>query len=108
VELDDFVDKTYREPYSLIKNNCFHKSIKIMKRARELGKDATLVICWSIEDSRIFNGLPPVVMPHMYTEVNGRKVDVTYDPDTEKVLCSNTERVTVLPIKLPRIGRSNA
>ena len=106
--MEKFIDEIYHEPYTLIRNNCYHKSIKIAKRARELGNDTDLIICWSIENSRIFKGLPPVIMPHMYTEVNGRKVDVAYDPDTEKVLCSNTERVTALPIKLLRMGKHHA
>jgi len=101
VEMRQFIEKVYEEPYSLVANGCFQKSVKIAKKAKELGKDANLVLCWSVERPRILRGLPPVVMPHMYVEIEGEKVDVSYDPDIEEVLCANEERVTILPIKLP-------
>jgi len=101
--MEQFIEEVYHEPYSLLGNNCFHKSIEIVRKAKELGKDANLVICWSIENERILKGLPPVVQPHAYAEVEGERVDVAYNPDTEKILCSNTERTTVLPIRLPKV-----
>lgn len=101
--MEQFIEEVYHEPYTLLTNNCFHKSLKIVRKARELGKDAHLVICGSIENERILDGLPPVVQPHAYAEIEGERVDVTYDPDTEKILCSNTERTTVLPIRLPKV-----
>ena len=36
--LSVFIDKVYREPYSLVSNNCIHKSLKIKAKAEELGK----------------------------------------------------------------------
>jgi len=100
--MQQFIEEVYREPYSLLKNNCFHKSLKIVRKARESGKDARLVICWSIENERILEGLPPYVQPHAYAEIEGERVDVAYDPDTEKVLCGNKDRAIIFPIKLPK------
>ncbi len=101
--MEQFIESVYHEPFALAKNNCFHKSIKLVRKARELGKNANLVICWSIEYGKILRGLPPVVLPHAYAEIDGEKVDVAYDPDTERILCSNNERITALPIKLPAV-----
>jgi len=89
--MEHFIEEVYHEPYSLLKNNCFHKSMEIVEKARSLGKDANLVICWSIENEKILRGLPPVVQPHTYAEIEGKKVDVAYNPDTERILCNNTE-----------------
>lgn len=102
VEMRQFIEKVYEEPYSLMANGCFQKSVKIAKKAKKLGKDVNLVLCWSVERPNILRGLPPVFMPHMYVEIEGEKVDVSYDPDTEEVLCANEKRITVLPIKLPK------
>ena len=99
-EMGQFIEKVYQEPYSLLGNNCFRKSLKITRKARELGKDADLILCWSIVRHRILGGFP-TVQPHMYAEVKGQKVDVAFDPLSEKRHCKNDEVTTVLPVKLP-------
>ena len=104
--IEQVIEEIYHRPYSLLRNNCFHKSIEIVQAARDMGKKANIVICWSVENERILKGLPPIILPHAYAEIEGKKVDVAYDPDTEKVLCANSERVTLLPIRLPR-GKVN-
>jgi hypothetical protein len=101
-ELQQFIDKVYREPYSVLNNNCFRKSIKIVKKARELGKEANLVLCWTIVHHNMLGGFP-TIQPHMYAEVEGQTVDVAFDPDGEKRHCKNNEQIVMLPIKLPNL-----
>jgi len=101
LEMKQFIEEVYREPYSLISNNCIHKSIKIAKKAGELGQNAQLVACWSIVPMKILRGFP-TVQPHMYVEVEGGRVDVSLDPHHEEVYCKNNEKIIILPVKLPK------
>ncbi|MFC2013556.1 hypothetical protein ACFLU8_01550 [Chloroflexota bacterium] len=39
-----FIEEVYREPYSLTRNNCIQKSVKITKKAQELGKAAPIML----------------------------------------------------------------
>ena len=100
-EMKRFIEGVYREPYSFVSNNCIHKSIKIARKARQLGKDARLVASWSIVPKKILRGFP-TIQPHMYVELDGERVDVSLDPHHEEIYCKNREKVIVLPIKLPK------
>jgi len=104
-EMRGFIEEVYQEPYSLLKNNCIHKSIRIAKKARELGKDARLVACWSIVPMRILHGFP-AIQPHMYVEIEDQRVDVSLDPDHEKKYCKNSEKTIIFPIRLPKRGNT--
>lgn len=102
VKLKQFIEEIYRQPYSLINNNCIHKSVKIAKKARELGKDARLVACWSIVPMKVLRGFP-TLQPHMYVEVEGKRVDVSLDPHHEEIYCKNSKKIILLPIKLSKL-----
>lgn len=63
-----------------MRNNCIHKSARIGRKARELGKDARLIVCWSIVPMKILPAFP-AIQPHMHAEVEGRRVDVSLGPE---------------------------
>ncbi len=102
IEIRRFIEDIYREPYSLISNNCIHKSIKIARKVWELGKDTCLIACLSIVTMKILRGFP-TIQPHMYVEVEGKRVDVSLDPRHEEKYCQNREKIIVLPVKLPKL-----
>ena len=95
-------EAVYREPYSLVSNNCIHKSIRIARKARKLGKGARLIVCWSIVPMKILRGFP-TIQPHMYVEVEGERVDVSLDPHHEEKYCKNSQKIIVLPVELPKL-----
>lgn len=100
-EMAEFIEETYHQPYSVLSNNCIHKSLRIARKAKELGKDARLVACCSIERWDCLGGaLAPG--PHMYVLVEGKRVDVASDPETEKKHRPNNERIILFPIRLPK------
>lgn len=100
--IEQFIDNVYREPYSLLGNNCFHKSIKIMRKAHELGLQANLVIePIAIISKHTFPYIPRI-LPHCFVRLEGRKVDVAHDPDTEKIWCKNSEIISFAPLDLPK------
>ena len=99
-EMAEFIEETYHQPYSLLSNNCIHKSLRIARKARELGKDAQLVACCSIVRWDYRGGIL-TAWPHMYVLVEGKRVDVSLDPKSEKKYCPNSEKIILFPVKLP-------
>lgn len=100
-EMDQFINEVYRTPYSLLVNNCFDKSARIVKEAHERGIKANLVLApVSITRRHTFPYLP-VILPHCYVKLAGKKVDVARDPNTEEVWCKNSETINLCPINLP-------
>ncbi|MBI2287827.1 MAG: hypothetical protein HYU83_02410 [Chloroflexi bacterium] len=103
-ELDSFIDEVYREPYSLPHNNCIHKSLKIKARAEELGQRADLIGCISIVPMKKWHNFPSINI-HVYTKIEGKKVDVSLDPGHEAIYCKNSEKKLIMPVNLSRLKR---
>lgn len=103
-ELSSFIDEVYRQPYFLLGNNCIRKSLKIKTKAEELGKQADLVCCISIVPIKKWHNFPTVNF-HMYVEVEGKKVDVSLDPEHEARYCKNSEKKLILPVNISRLKR---
>ena len=101
-EMMRFIDQAYRTPYSLLTNNCFHKSIKIVRKADELGLEANLVIAPVSITPRHTSPYLPRILPHCYSIIERHKVDVALDPATEKIWCKNNEIISLLPMNLKR------
>jgi hypothetical protein len=103
-ELSSFIDKVYREPYSLFGNNCISKSLKIKAKSEELGKRADLICCISIVPIKKWHNFP-TINPHLYTEIDGKKVDVSLDPAHEERYCRNSEKRLIMPVNISRLRR---
>ena len=104
-ELSSFIDAVHREPYSLISNNCLNKSLRIKAKAEELGKGADLVCCIGIIPVKKWHNLS-VISPHVYTEIEGEKVDVALDPEREKLYYENNEWKIVISVNISSIRRN--
>ena len=102
-ELSPFIDEVYREPYSLFGNNCINKSLKIKAKAEELGKKAELICCISIVPIKKWHNFP-TVNPHVYTEIEGNKVDVSLDPGHEEIYCKNSEKKLIIPVNISKLS----
>lgn len=103
-DLSSFIDEVYRQPYSLSSNNCINKSFKIRKKARELGKRADLICCISIVPIKKWHNFP-TINPHLYTEIEGEKIDVSLDPGHEEIYCKNSEKKLIMPVNVSRLVR---
>lgn len=103
-ELSSFIGTVYRESYSLISNNCIHKSLRIKEKAEEMGRAADLVCCLLILPIKKFYNFP-IIFPHIYTVIDGRKVDVALDPKTEEIYCKNDEQKLIMPVNISRMRR---
>ena len=103
-ELLSFIDSVYHEQYSLIKNNCIHKSLRIQRKARETGTPADLVLCISVVRMKLLYNLT-ILSPHMYTVIEDKIVDVSLDPGHEAKYCLNREKGLLFPVNISRLGR---
>jgi hypothetical protein len=101
-EMTKYVRQIHNETYNLFGNNCIHKSLKILKKARELGVHAELVVCFASAPG--IRGLIPLVglVPHVFILLNGQKVDVALSPEQEEKYCKNSDLKILLPMKLTR------
>ena len=98
-ELEEYIEEIHQEPYSILGNNCIDKHLKIVKKARELGHQADMIGCISVIPIAPAGGFP-LVGPHFYAEVDGQMVDVTMQPDLERVICPNDAITRLLPINI--------
>ena len=69
---------------------CLGKSVRIVKAARKRGHNARLIVCISRLKHSAFFGLPGCFL-HFYSLIDGIKVDVAFDPVTEKKRMRNVD-----------------
>ncbi|TET16465.1 MAG: hypothetical protein E3J75_05205 [Dehalococcoidia bacterium] len=103
-KLSAFIDAVYRQPYSLVSNNCIHKSLQIKAKAAELGMRVDLIGCIAITPVKKWHNFP-IVFVHVYTEIEGERVDVALDPGREEICCKNSEIKVVMPVNVSKIRR---
>ncbi len=99
-----FIDDTYHQRYNLAFNNCLDKSLRIMAEAERRGLEAELMGCMVIYRADMVGGAP-FPMFHFYSEVEGERIDVAFDPASEKVYCSNTDSYIFFPFSITGLGR---
>ena len=85
-----YINDKYKEPYNFFTNNCWHKSKWIVFMARLIGLKAHLVFCVVFFRVRCLHGMP-VIAPHFYSLIENEKIDIAFDPITEKRVCRNEE-----------------
>lgn len=106
-ELEQFIEEVHNEPYNLLVNNCIHKHIRIVRKARNLGHDASLMGCIPILPIKPVAGIPLVGRPHFYAEVDGKTVDVSMEPALEAVMWRNEDIFRLIPVNLSKLKPHN-
>ena len=51
---ESIAEKLRREPYSLLKNDCISKSVRLKKECRAVGIPARIVVCIGLAKARWF------------------------------------------------------
>ena len=104
-ELSAFIDAVHKEAYSLVRNNCINKSLRIKAKAEELGMKADLICCIAIVPVKKWHNFH-FASPHVYTEIEGERVDVAHDPRREMLWCKNSEIKAVMPVNISKMKRA--
>ena len=83
-EMNKFIKEQENLPFNVVGEKCATKTDAIVKKATELNIPWKQIYCQA--DNGVFDQL------HTYAIVDGRKVDVAYDPDAVKALKSLSNR----------------
>ena len=100
-ELERFIEEVHNEPFNFLSNNCIHKHTRIVRKAKELGHDASLMGCISVVPLKVA-GIP-LMGPHFYAKIDGKTVDVSMHPDLERVLWRNEDKTKLFPINVSKL-----
>ena len=98
MELEQYIERIHNQPYNLFCNNCYHKAIRIHKFAKKGGIYSELIHC-IVGIPRVRWYFPPFFI-HMYTLIEGKKVDVTLSPEQEKKYFPNEAYKVYLPVRV--------
>ena len=108
--LKGVIEAEYHKSFSYSGYNCRAKTLNIIAEAKRLGKKAELIFCiavlpWNEEvlhrsvtwkkGGRIY-----AAYPHLYPRIDGERVDVVFDPETEEKVCRNSEIRILMPINI--------
>jgi len=105
-ELEKFIQDVHNEPFNFLSNNCVHKHARIVRKARELGHDASLMGCISVIPIRPLAGVP-FIGPHIYAKVDDKVVDVSMEPELEKTIWPNKNILRLAPINVSKLRPMN-
>ncbi len=84
--VEKLVDRIRKRPYSFISDNCPIKSAEFARRCTEMGVEAKVAPCLALFYLRVpvVDFRVPIVGPHFYTEVLGKRYEVSREPNDEK------------------------
>jgi len=76
--VEKLAEKLRHEPYKLLTNDCFMKSMKLKRQCQELGIPARIIACIGIVRAQVFRlwwMTIPVI--HGWVEVDGQRIEVS-------------------------------
>jgi len=84
--VEELASRIRKRPYSLILDNCLVKSVGFARRCTKMGVEAKVVPCLALFHKRVpvAHFRVPVVGSHFYTEVLGKRYEVSREPEAEK------------------------
>ena len=102
--VEELASRIRKRPYSFISDNCLIKSVGLAMRCTERGVEAKVVACLAL----FHLGVPlahfrvPIVGPHFYAEVLGKRYEVSREPDVEepsRIVYNDEPKVLVRLVK---------
>ena len=105
-ELEKYIEDIHNEPFNILSNNCIHKHTRIVRKARELGHDASMMGCISVIPIRPAAGIP-LIGPHFYAKVDGKTVDVSMQPSLEESIGKNEDMFKLFPVNVSKLRPMN-
>ena len=74
---DSIAEKLRQEPYSLFKNDCITKSVRLKKECQAVGISARVVVCVGLAKARWFGYWLTIPVVHGWGEVEGRRIETS-------------------------------
>jgi len=66
-----------QEPYSLLRNDCITKSIRLKRECKALGIPARVVACIGLARARLFGRWLTIPVIHGWGEVEGKRIETS-------------------------------
>jgi len=84
--VEKLASRIRKRPYSLVSDNSLVKSVGFARRCTEMGVEAKIVPCLASFYLRVpvIGVIVPIVGPHFYAEVLGKRYEVSREPNEEK------------------------
>mgnify|MGYP001044246097 CR=1 FL=1 len=84
--VEKLASRIRKRPYSFISDNCLIKSVEFARRCAEMGIEVKVVPCLTLFYLRlpVVDFRVPIVGPHFYTEVLGKRYEVSREPEVEE------------------------
>lgn len=94
-ELQQYIREIHGEPYKALTDNCFHKNLKVARKAKELGLSVDVMFCWA-KCPKWMRWIYPY-NPHIYLIIGGVTIDLFFADwwGTERVLKGHVELRTI-------------
>jgi len=81
-KVEELAEKLRHEPYNMLTNDCFIKSLKLRRECQKLGIPVRLVACIGLARAKVFRLFwmtIPVI--HGWAEVDGQRIEVSRPRD---------------------------
>ena len=84
--VEELASRIRKRPYSIISDNCLIKSVGFARRCTRMGVEAKVVACLASSHKHVplAHFQVPVVHPHFYAEVLGKRYELSRGPRDEK------------------------
>ena len=84
--VEKLADRIRERPYSVISANCLIKPVEFARRCTKIGVETKVVTCLVLSHKYVplAHFRVPVVHPHFYAEVLGKRYEVSREPKDEK------------------------
>lgn len=93
--------KLRREPFHMLGNNCFRKSLKFRTECRKIGINARIVFALVLTPCRRSHFPPWAVWFHTWAEIGGRRIELARPLDERNSV--NTFDIEIKPLAAIRI-----
>ncbi len=97
-EIVEYIVRIHNEPYNFFLNSCIHKSVRIYRKAAGLNTNAQLYLCIAVNPK--WRGPAPKVSPHVYSVVDGERIEVSLSPEQEQEYWKNSDVKTYWPVRI--------
>jgi hypothetical protein len=74
---DSIAEKLRQEPYSLFRNDCITKSVRLKKGCQAVGIPARVVVCLGLAKARWFGCWFTIPVIHGWGEVEGKRIETS-------------------------------
>jgi hypothetical protein len=74
---ESIAEKLRQEPYSLLRNDCITKSVRLKKACQAVGIPVRVVICVGLARARWFGHWLTIPVIHGWGEVEGKRIETS-------------------------------